>query len=165
MVLEQQFDESMTLSVGALALHDVISVDSKIDAARLQGFRLVKSTFFIDAHGKTVQQGPVQLGVALNMSAGGVESAIESDPQDSKADNNRGDGTFIKPLAMMADAAISIGSNRLLQPIEVSYGKNGWSLIEGRSMIFWAYNLGDATLTTGLVVDVFAEHFGVWLRD
>ncbi len=164
--LRQQFDEHAVLTLGALALHDAISVNSKIDATREQGFRIVKSVYHISLRDKTTQQGPIMFGVGLNTDAAGVEAALEADPQNRTDEISHPDGVFIKPITQVSRIMANSNSTGPLDPgIEVSYGKNGWSVIEGEKMMFWAYNMGDATLTTGTVFDIFVEHFGVWLND
>ncbi len=162
--LEQQFDENFSLAVGALGNLDVIAANSQIDASRAQGFRITKSKMLFTYEAKTTAEGPLVVGIAMNVTAAGIEAAIEADPQSRNADNAKGEGVFIKPLFILPKPATELAADSQRLEFEMSYGKNGWSIPEGQDFKVWVYNLG-AALTSGTIVRMFAEHFGLWLRD
>ncbi len=170
MSLIQQFDNDGTLNLGALASLDAVLVNTKIDGSRGAGFRVVQSNFWFAMNNKTTDEGPIMIGISASMVAGEIEAAIEADPQDPTSDDARGKGTFIKPLFMIGKDELKIpiatdGDERSWKPHKISYGKNGWSIREEKALSVWGYNMDGAALTTGIVIEFFAEHFGVWLRD
>ncbi len=169
MALVQQFDEDTTLNLATLAVKTILSQALKIDASRENGFRVTKSNFHFSVADKTAQEGPVMIGVACNfVNDAAITAALGADPQKAQADDIRGKGTFIKGLFLIGtnvQAYPGDGGAIDGQMIEVSYGKNGWSIPEGSSMVLWAWNMGAAALTTGTRINMYAEHFGVWLRD
>ncbi len=168
MALVQQFDSDLTLTLSTLGAASVISVDSSIDGSRLQGFRVTKSRIFITMSGKTTAEGPIALGVALNFeSVAAIKAALESDPTGQQSDDDRGKGTFIRMLDTvgLVPTVFPSSDEGTGKMYEISYGKNGWSIPEGRSMRFYAHNLFGSALTTGTQFQITAEHFGVWLRD
>ncbi len=168
MALVQVFDNDITFNLGTLAALDVVQVNSKIDGARNQGFRVVKSSVHFMMGGKTTDEGPIMIGVACNALSPEVEEIMEADPQSPSDNDERGMGVFIKPLFMITKNELelplaSAPSERL--SFTFTYGKNGWSVPEDQQLAYWAYNMDDAALTTGTQLRIFAEHFGVWLRD
>ncbi len=151
------------MALSTLGTNDAISVATKVDNTRLRGYRMIKSIFHFGVTGKTATEGPIIVGVAINMSAGDIEKAMEADPQSPSEDDARGIGGFIKTLFMLDNPATvwPVGFNGM---IEVSYGKNGWSCPQGQAVTVFAYNTA-STLSTGTIIQWVAEHFGVWLRD
>ncbi len=166
MALVQLFDIDGNITLGALGGNDAILGVTKIDASKRQGFRIVKSDWFLTLTGKTTAEGPIMIGVCCNMNAAEVEAAIEADPQGRTDDETRGKGTFIKLLMVLGllDTAFPTPDGGRVFHREVKYGKNGWSIPEGKTLSLFAYNSGSA-LTSGTVVLFSAEHFGVYLRD
>ncbi len=165
--LKQQFDHDTTLTLGTLAAATAISVASKIDTQREMGFRVVKSRIFWEWDGKVLFEGPILFGISIGLDPAGVKAAIEADPQNSIADDSRGEGTYIRFLGHWGTAELEnpvAGGGHM--EAEVSYGINGWSVPEGIALAYWAYNKGGSALTAGApIIHISAEHFGVWLRD
>lgn len=152
-----------TLGAGASIVQS-----SLIDAARENGFRLTKSRIWITMTGKTAGEGPISFGVAINLpNAASLDNLMNADPQDSKADISRGQGVFVQVLGKFGLLVTAYPSQDqgLSQMFEISYGKNGWSVPEGRALLVWARNHDSSALTTGTIMEFTAEHFGVWLRD
>ncbi len=167
MSLVQLFDTELSLALAALASKDVILQNGKIDGSRSQGFRIVNTKIWMEMEGKTVDEGPIQLGISCNAGAAEVEALMEADPQAPSDDDSRGIGVFVKTLFQVGKKELTIpaaASGRHLMA-EISYGKNGWSIPEDQPWSVWAFNAGTGALTTGTVFRIFAEHFGVWLRD
>ncbi len=165
--LVQQFDLDVLLTLGTLGANTVIVASSQIDSGRENGIRVTKSRLWWELTGKTTAEGPIVFGVAANFAdAAAIKVAIEADVQSSVANDLRGDGTFLKILGAVGLAPSAFPNNDMgIRPMfEISYGKNGWSIPEGQSLVYWAFNAGSA-LTTGTVFIITAEHFGVWLRD
>ncbi len=152
----------MQIVLGALAAKDAVDAVSKIDASRLNGFRIMKTEYWIDYGNKTTAEGPITVGFAVHHSEGEVEEAIEADPQNS-ADMvlNATAKRPVWPLETIPQSGT--GSPSDLVPMR-SFNPR-WSCIEGKNAFWWAYNRDDAALTTGGVVNIFAKHYGVWLRD
>ncbi len=168
--LVQQFDHDRVMALGTLAAATAVLSNTKIDTARENGFRVTKSRYFFSLTQKTTTEGPISVGICIGLDAAGVKAALEADPQTNIADDARGEGTYIKKLFTIGvgqqEFPGSGGSGMdFMRGIEVSYGKNGWSVPEGSLLAVWAYNQDGTALTTGCVINWDSEHFGVWLRD
>ncbi len=103
------------------------------------------------------------------MNAAEIESAIESDPQDSAENDDRGSGTWLKPLGiiplnMTGGPITGVGGTESAAAALFLEVMVNWSVMEGHDFTVWAYNMGGA-LTTGAILTFFVEYFGVWLRD
>lgn len=152
------------MTLGALAAYDVITQASKIDAARKNGFRVLKTEYFFDIDGKTAGEGPIVVGLAANQTAAEIEEAIEADPQGKVDDvENQQAKRPVWPLEIFGS---KIGDTNL----ENESTRKGeltprWSAPEGDGFSWWAYCLDAGGLTTGCTVVIFAKHYGVWLRD
>lgn len=159
------YEEDGSLALGTLESLNAISGATKIDATRLQGYRIAKVDLSMTVKAKTAAEGPICFGIACNMSAAEVEKAIEADPQSSTDDNERGEGGWLKMLGIIPVSAIAgpiTGTiSGAAQMITVMVN---WSVIEGKEFTVWAYNMG-AQLTTGTIISWIMEIFGVWLRD
>ncbi len=163
--LEVQYDEAAFVSIGALGALDVVTGVSKIDAARLNGFKVIKSEIFANLHGKTANEGPIMFGLACNMTAAQIEAALEADPQSSVESDEKGDGQMLKPLGIIGKH-VTGGSVDPINFPPSGWSKDvKWSIIEGQTLLYWVYNMSGSTLTSGATINIFAQHFGVWLRD
>ncbi len=168
-IMEQQFDHDSNITFGALVAATVAFGNSKMDAARAQGFRLIMSRITAKLTGKTTAEGPLMFGICCNVpTVAELKAYLENDPQGISSDDAKGKNWFVKilgqiPLAAVSDSDVGF---RLLEAdiVEVKYGKNGWSIPEGSFFNYFVYNMG-STLTTGGVITIAAEHFGVWLKD
>ncbi len=157
--------DDLSIDVGALPSKDAIAVSSKIDTARENGFRVMKTEYFIDFEGKTSGEGPLMVGFAANHNAGEIEEAIEADPQSSHDDEaNLHAKRPVWPLAMIPEASSARSSTGSLEQIMGKFNPK-WTVPEGEGAVWWAYNMDGAILTTGTIINIFAKHYGVWLRD
>ncbi len=153
------------LAVGALASLDAIAVsDEKIDGTRLEGFRVMKTEYFMNAEGGTVDQGPVLIGVAPNLNAQEIEEAIEADPQ-QRVDIPATEQVMrpVFPLEIIGRALVEARASSLETMKGVFNLK--WSIPEGQGLVWFAYNLDLGALTSGLILTIYAKHYGVWLKD
>lgn len=155
--------DNVEIALGGLAAGDAISADSRIDNSRLNGFRVMKTEYWLDYYDKTTDEGPIMVGFSMNHSVAEVEEAFEADPQASTDDtNNFRAKRPIWPLEMIARDSTELGSGDQRSGSITPR----WSCPEGNTAIWWAYNC-DLTnpITTGTKVRIFAKHYGVWLRD
>ncbi len=170
-MVEINYEEAFVFPLGTLAAKDIIALVTKIDSARLNGFRIAKIRIAAAVTAKTAAEGPLAWGIGCNIGAASIEAAIEADPQSKVADNVRGDGTWIKtlgiiPLEMTAGALTgTTGGGASGHAAGMDEYVVNWSVIEGQEFNVWAYNMGTGALTTGAVIHSFMEIMGVWLRD
>ncbi len=171
MSLVQQFDHDRSLALGTLGANTAILSNTLIDSGRENGFRVTHSKFHFSMTAKTTTEGPIMVGCSVALTAAEIKAAIEADPQRSNAEDSRPPNTYIKTLFLMGvgqqefPGSGGSGMGFMKGGIDVSYGKNGWSVPEGSGLAVWAYNMDSGALTTGCIIHWFAEHFGVWLRD
>ncbi len=168
MALVQQFDSDTSLTLGTLGAATAIVTNSRIDGNRRQGYRAVKSRIHVTVSGKTTAEGPIAFGVMANIdNASDLAEILVSDPQGKTAKTERAKGVFIKILGVIGLVPTTIPSSDLGVGMlyEFTYGKNGWSIPEGRALSYFAFNLDGSPLTTGTILQFTAEHFGVWLND
>ncbi len=157
--LEIQYDEDASIVMSNASANTAVLGASKIDASRENGFRIIKSKVNFGFHSKTVDEGPVVFGMAIGMTAAQIKAALEDDPQISSAVLSKSKSMWLKPLGVVPFTAVEEESAvHRLMTIPV-----GWSVIEGSLLSYWGYAQG--ALTTGMVITIFAEHLGVWLRD
>ncbi len=165
-MVEIQYEHDGILAVGALAANDAISADTKIDATRLQGFRIAKLRMAASMTLKTTAEGPLIWGIACNMVAAQVESAIEIDPQSIAGTTQKAPGAWLKILGQIPFDFTNgpiLGSNGVsAEMVEIMVN---WSVIEGQPFVVWVYNQGSGGMTTGAQLLYTMEIFGVWLRD
>ncbi len=152
--------EGVNIAPGTLAEDSFKSTASKIDASRLQGFRVLKTEYFGAVNGMTTGEGPLVLVLAHDMSQVEMKECFDANPQRSN------------------DLAASEQARRPMWPLEIlqansdgdgkaffqGVAKIGWSIPEGTDLFWAVVNLG-AALTTGATVRILAKHFGVWLKD
>ncbi len=160
------YEHDGVLTLGALAGNKPSVQATKIDASRLNGFRLAKLRIAASVVGKTATEGPIAWGIACNLDADQIESIIEADPQASVEDDDHGAGEWIKTLGLIPLKAVEeplTGPSGAVAAMDDH--KVNWSIIEGKDFTVWAYNMQSTALTTGTLIHFFCEFFGVWLRD
>ncbi len=165
--MEQQIDDDNSITLGTLGAATAVFGTSKIDASRAQGFRLIMSRIAAKLTGKTTAEGPLMFGICANVpTVEALKAYLENDPQGKSSDDAKASNWFVKilgqiPLAATEDTSEHFGTDSMT---EIKYGKNGWSIPEGSALNYFAFNMGSA-LTTGAVITICAEHYGVWLND
>ncbi len=155
--------DQVGITLSTLAALTGILGASRIDAAREQGFRVMKTEYVGSIVGRTNGEGPVMLAVGFNLSLAEMEEAIEADPQssfDTPANEQVMRPVFILGIFDPLAASPAILNNGIPKTVNFK-----WSAPEGGSMNWMAYNTSGSALTTGSVVRVVAKHFGVWLKD
>ncbi len=153
--LENQF------ALGALAKQTAIIDTTRIDNARLQGFRVLKIEYFMNIKSMTAGEGPILVGLAHGMAATVIATGIGADPQrsgDPSEIENAERPTF--PLEILHANADGDG-----KVTAQGVWKNPWSIQEGTDLNWFVYNFGNADLTTGGIVQIIAKAFGIWLKD
>ncbi len=168
MPLVQQFDSDTSLALSTLGAAAAIVTNSRIDASRRQGFRVTKSKIMMTMSGKTTAEGPILYGVMANISnAADLAAILVNDPQGKTDKDERAPGQFVKLLGVIGLVPTTIPSSDtgIAEMHEFSYGKNGWSIPEGRALSYFAFNQFGSALSDGTILQFTAEHFGVWLND
>ncbi len=154
-----QWDENF-ITLGALAQGAAVVSSSRIDDSRLQGYRVLRTDYFIQVKGMTAGNSAVVVGLAHDLSAGEIQEAIGADPQRSN------DPTLspraMRPVWPLEIFAANAEGNKLVTKGTTNIG---WSIPEGTLLEWFVVNMGDADLTTGTIVNILAKHFGVWLKD
>ncbi len=153
--------DKLTMALGALAAGDVTNANSKIDSSRLQGFRVLRTEYFITWREATSGEGPIIVGMAHDLSNDETKETWSADPQrkgDPEADSGARVMRPVWPLeAFLAETA---GGRRVAKGVV----KIGWSFPEGTPLKWWVLNQG-IILTNGSDIDIIAKHYGVWLKD
>ncbi len=152
------------ITVGALAALDAVVVNSVIDATREEGFRILKTEYFVHFEGKTTAEGPVMFGFAANLNAAEIEEAIEADPQ-QRADDPEMHNAMRPVWVLGVIPKLSTEQDQSFPGNVKGIFNPRWSIPEGKGASWWAYNNSSGALTTGLLIKIMAKHFGVWLRD
>lgn len=153
----------INITLGTLASVTAVTTVSKIDTARLQGFRVTRTEWFIERLGGTFGDDPVVVGYGFGTTSTQISEALTRDPQSGSV--NAGDTVLndetMRPIFPMA--AFSSENLQLLMKSGVT--KPMWSAPEGGFLNWFAFNFGGGALTTGGSIRIFAKHFGVWLKD
>lgn len=165
-----QYDAKRLLTVGALAGQDAVIQPTKIDASRDQGFRLiwVKLAGFFRA--KTAAEGPITLGLCCNLEAAQLEDILNDDVQGRSDVTKTGPGSWYVPLTQIGLDAVEgdIWGQSLSNTQQVSIWKKipvNWTIPEGQFFGVYMFNDTTGALTTGMLVELSLQYFGVWLRD
>ncbi len=150
-------------AVGALTTLNLITLGTRLDTSKEQGFRISKTRFLISWSAKTTLEGPVVLGASTGMNAAEVEEAVESDPQ--AMFDIPGKEQAARPHWPLCIVGAVTEVNGVINNGLPFDRKFNWSIREGAGFDLWAYNMSTGSITTGMLFHVFMEHFGVWLRD
>ncbi len=160
--LNYVYDNSVILSIASLAANDAISIGSKIDASREQGFRVVKSEGWFIGRNLADEEQVVVCIIADAMVAAEGEVGVESDPQslfDFEEIERAGRSIF--PIGILHGEGVA-ASERMFH----FENKVPWTYPEGSAMSYMVYNIDDAALSAASQELIgFVKHTGVWLRD
>ncbi len=149
------------IAASTLANSTAVTTGSKIDASRENGFRVTRTEWKIFARGGTAGDDPVVAGMAFGQNSTQITEALVADPQ-SRSVNAAAvlanDQTMrpVFPLAAFGGA---------VERVREGVAKPNWSAPETGNLSWFVFNFGPDALTTGLIINFFAKHFGVWLRD
>lgn len=152
--------DDVSFALGTLGAKGGALANSKIDASRLNGFRVVKVEYWACYSGKTAAEGPIMVGLSFGQASADIDACIEADPQGHLEDRDDGDTKRpLFPLFMLEkdNASSSEAIHGTINP--------RWSVPEGYAMNYFAYNMDGSALTTGTEIQIFAKIYGVWLRD
>ncbi len=154
------FWDEIQLSLGTLGAGSAIISGSRCDPSRLQGFRVLKTEYFINIRGMTTGEGPILATLSHGLSATEIEQTMGADPQ--RSNDPDASPRAMQPLWPLG-YLMFIGANG---PIVLEgTTKLGWSFPEGTGLDWGFTNRGDSALTTGGIAVITAKHFGVWLKD
>ncbi len=154
--------DGIVLTLGTLAANTALQAASRIDAARVQGFRILKTEYFIDVVSMTDGEGPIIVGMQHNLSVAEVAEAILADPQGSKGIASPENEQAMRPVWPLGVVAVDIANQEKAHWKTV---KIGWSIPEDSTLNWFAFNSDASALTTGGKIFIDAKHFGVWLKD
>ncbi len=163
-----QYDENVTLALGALGALDAIDQSSKVDTGRGNGFRVIRARLAAMLEAKTATEGPIVWGIGMNVNAADLEAMFEADPSSSATRILGPQRSYIMPLGIIGKPATEGaltgkgGETNIGQFVEIT---PNWSVPEGQNLNYWAYNMDSGALTTGTLIRIFAQLYGVWLRD
>ncbi len=155
----------INLSIGALTNNQAAVNASKIDSARKNGFRVLRTEYWFRWVNATIGEGPIMCGVAFAQGTSSIPVAILADPQSSGSGDKIAQDEAMQPVFPLADLFADAVGDQVSTKTAVQVFKPRWSVIEGESMNWFVFNHSGATLTTGSTLKIFAKHFGVWLRD
>ncbi len=155
--------DEVSIEPGTLQPRTAMRATSKIDAGRLQGFRVLRTEYFIVLRGVVIAFDNILVGLAADLSIAEIKEAIEADPQRSNDPNLSEQAKRpLWPLELMGAASVTLNGNLYAKGVH----KLGWSIPEGVSLFWFVFNMDDIDqLTTGLNIQIIAKHFGVWLKD
>jgi len=161
---QYQYDADVQLDLGALASGAITSVNTKLDAARGQGFFLKSFGWTGEYVAKTASEGPILWGWSLNMTATEINVLLNNDPSSRSDAPARGGNMWMRYGGMIrfgGTAGALHGGNG-----EDTHTRENvmWSLDEGQAMNLWARNIG-TILTDGASLNVACDYIGNWLND
>ncbi len=153
--------DGIVIELLTLAANSVLTGNSTIDSVRAEGFRVLKTEYWIGINGKADGEGPITCGMSVGLSAAEIAEAILANPQ------KRGDRAEHEQSSRPVWPLISFGVNNAQQINDGMWrSKNiGWSIQETEGLQFYAFNSDNSALTTGTKIFIEAKHFGVWLKD
>ncbi len=155
-----QWDE-VQISLGTLAAGIAKQSDSRIDGARLQGFCVLRTEWFVTVKALTAGEGPLLLTLAHDLTTAEVQETIGADPQ--RSNDPESSARSKQPLWPLTHLFNKTDTGSLIMDKGVT--KIGWSIPEGTALKWGIVNVSANDLTTGATLFVTAKHFGVWLKD
>ncbi len=154
---------SAVISVGALAAADVIGSTTTSDTASDNYFATSAVVSMVWEVPTDSLEGPLLVGLAHgDYSDSEIEEYLENAAGFSRDDLV---GTEIaRRKIRKAGIIVARGANEdsQLNDGKAMRIKLGFLINEGKSLKFWAYNVGSATLTTGTQLELQGEMFGFW---
>ncbi len=156
------FWDRVSLAVGALAAVTATTANSRADASRLQGFRILRTEYYGSIKNLTEGEGPLLLGLTHDLSNAEIAETFLGDPQrthDPVETEKAG-----RPVWGLESLAIDVNGQGKM--VFQGVAKIGWSVPEGTALKWFIMNMNQsAAMTTGATLVLFAKHFGVWLKD
>ncbi len=160
--------DDVEIALSTLGSKAAILSESKIDSLREQGFRVLKTQYWIEFLGKADGEGPLVVGLSCGQDAAHLAGAISADPQgqfDTPEEvANEAAKRPVWPLYLIARSALKSGTAGFAN-FDTQELKPQWSAREGGHFDWFVYNMDGGALTTGCTIRIFAKHFGVWLDD
>jgi len=156
----------LTLSISSLAANDVVSIVS--DNVLVEDFRILRTDYWLYANFAQTDgfEGPIMIGMAAGGLFGAeIEEALEARPTDTNVYPEI--EQVMRPVWPLEMAILNFdGTNgftaTLSQPMKGTFNPK-WTMPDPGAWRWWAHNLGVA-LASGGTVQIFAKHFGVWVR-
>ncbi len=159
MVLEI-FNDNMKIDLSTLVAGNSIFGNSKIDAGRGNGTRIVKAMITLSYDGMIAAEGPISIWYLIGFSTTQFEAWLDADQQ-SKMDPKLKSPSQYAVLLASSNRAVAGQFNNGV-PIVL---KPDWSCPEGESVNIAVVNDDATDLQTGTSVFVRMQQFGVNLRD
>jgi len=148
------------LSLGTLAQDTAILANTKIDDSRFQGCVPREVDYHVDFVGKTVNEGPIAIGLSVGMTIAEISEYFLADPQRLKdpadAEKSQRPVLVLDVLGRRRTASLELPWLTKKWP--------GWWVREQVGLDVFAFNFG-AALTTGTNATVTMQIRGDWLND
>ncbi len=151
------------VGIGTLADVTAIVLNTKIDASREQGVKIRQLKASMSYNGKTASEGPLIVGVAVELTAVEIAEAMNADPQrwDDTDAKDKGNRKVFPIWTIPAGVLTGDDRNQKLEEINIP-----WKIIpEGSTLKWFVFNASGSTLTTGTIVHVHAAAVTEWLND
>ncbi len=158
--------DQLTLALGALAADSSTQINSKIDNARENGFRVLRTDYTVGITylpGTHEGDGPFAFGLQVNASNAELQEIFDADPQSSINRNlNEESSRPCWLLGVLGPPQSASGSAMSMVTGTVNIK---WSIPEGSNLKWWVYNMTSLAANSGMVLEILAKHYGVWLKD
>ncbi len=151
------------ITVGSLANAIGVVLASKIDSARENGFRVLKTEYWIKWRDFDAGDGTVVVGLAAAQGATNIKDSFEADPQSAGAGDQEALMNTMRPVFPLA-VLDAINAAQLNVDAHGVFNMK-WSMQEGMNLNWFVFNISGATIATGSNIKFFAKHYGVWLKD
>lgn len=157
--------DDLIIALGTLASGAVTQTNSRIDSARENGFRVLRTDYVMGLKytSSDVTDGPIAIGLNADASNTEIQEMFDADPQasfDRPANEKSSRPAWLLEVMAPPTLAAEAGLNTARGTVNIK-----WSLPEGAVLKWWAFNMDQATLAGGIVVHILAKHYGVWLKD
>ncbi len=161
-------DLDITLTLGTLAQNTALKVNAKVDNTREQGAEMEKVRAKMEWRGKTTNEGPIIVGISVDLSATEIAEALVADPQKfedtgSANEANRKVFPIWKIPFISTGSAVGSGADYAVTELR-DVRMPSWHVMEGSFLGWWAFNVG-AALTTGSLIHIAAGYVTKWMRD
>ncbi len=159
--------EDVTITVGALAAKaGILQTGGGIAGAMEEDFRLIKSSFCVTKGNHTNDEGALLLGLADGeLTLVEIEEAIELNGPVNRSDHTPRENAE-RPVWLLGSLhgstdIVNAGVGLTFVPAHEHISR--WTFSDPDGWRWFVYNEGPASLTSGTIVSLKAQHFGVWV--
>ncbi len=168
--MEMRARQLSEFTIGTLGALTAQLSATRVDSTRLNGCRIDKIRYNVDWFGKTAgaNEGPILFGYSRGMTTAEIAACFAADPQ-SRQDTVQLDASQSPMLVLgsVGQSTTESGNSNASGGQRMHSARFPWKeVIEGDNFHHFVFNLNPANaMATGMILSLYSELYGDWLRD